>query len=131
MRKELLKELLREEPVLLKPLFKLSRFLINTYGIFLKFFLQLNGGYWARIGLTQYRTENKIKKRNLYILPFYILLALLFGLLSVLYWYFVIAYVPISIEYFLTDNLQWNGNISGIIAFASFFGWLYILVETK
>ena len=125
------KELLKEEPVLLKPLFKLSRFLINIYGIFLKFFLQLNGGYWARIGLTQYKTENKIKKRNLYILPFYILLALLFGLLSVLYWYFVIAYVPISIEYFLTDNLQWNGNISGIIAFATFFGWLYILVETK
>ena len=125
------KELLKEEPVLLKPLFKLSRFLINIYGIFLKFFLQLNGGYWERIGLTQYRTENKIKKRNLYILPFYILLALLFGLLSVLYWYFVIAYVPISIEYFLTDNLQWNGNISGIIAFATFFGWLYILVETK
>ncbi len=125
------KKLLKEEPVLLKPLFKLSRFLINTYGIFLKFFLQLNGGYWARIGLTQYRTENKIKKRNLYILPFYILLALLFGLLSFLFWYFVIAYVPISIEYFLTDSLQWNGNISGIIAFASFFGWLYILVETK
>ena len=125
------KELLKEEPVLLKPLFKLSRFLINIYGIFLKFFLQLNGGYWARIGLTQYKTENKIKKRNLYILPFYILLALLFGLLSVLYWYFVIAYVPISIEYFLTDNLQWNGNISGIIAFGTFFGWLYILVETK
>ena len=125
------KELLKEEPVLLKPLFKLSRFLINIYGIFLKFFLQLNGGYWARIGLTQYKTENKIKKRNLYILPFYILLALLFGLLSVLYWYFVIAYVPISIEYFLKDNLQWDGNISGIIAFATFFGWLYILVKTK
>ena len=125
------KELLKEEPVLLKPLFKLSRFLINIYGIFLKFFLQLNGGYWARIGLTQYRTENKIKKRNLNILPFYILLALLFGLLSVLYWYFVIAYLPISIEYFLTDNLQWNGIISGIIAFATFFGWLFILVETK
>ena len=120
------KKLLKEEPVLLKPLFKLSRFLINTYGIFLKFFLQLNGGYWARIGFTQYRTENKIKKRNLYIL-----LALLFGLLSVLYWYFVIAYVPIFIENFLTDSLQWNGTISGIIAFASFFGWLYILVETK
>ena len=120
------KKLLKEEPVLLKPLFKLSRFLINTYGIFLKFFLQLNGGYWARIGFTQYRTENKIKKRHLYIL-----LALLFGLLSVLYWYFVIAYVPISIENFLTDSLQLNGTISGIIAFASFFGWLYILVETK
>ena len=125
------KEFLKEDPVLLKPLFKLSHFLISTYGIFLKFFLQLNGGYWARIGFTQYRTENKIKKRNLYILPFYILLALLFGLLSVFYWYFVIAYIPISIEHFLTDSLQWNMTISGIIAFASFFGWLYVLVKTK
>ena len=125
------KEFFKKEPVLLKPLFKLSRFSINTYGIFLKFFLQLNGGYWARIGFTQYRTENKIKKRNLYILPFYILLALLFGLLSFLYWYFLIAYVPIYIEYFLTDSLQWNETISGIIACAFFFGWLYTPVETK
>ena len=127
----MIKELFKEESVLLKPLFKLSRFLINTYGIFLKVFLQLNGGYWARIGLTQYRTEDKIKKRNLYILPFYILLALLFGLLSFLFWYFVIAYVPISIGYFLKDTAQLNGIIAGIIAFATFFGWLYILIETK
>ena len=125
------KELLKEEPVLLKPLFKLSRFLINIYGIFLKFFLQLNGGYWARIGLTQYKTENKIKKRNLYILPFYILLALLFGLLSFLFWYFVIAYVPISIGIFLKDTAQLNGIIAGIVAFATLFGWLYILTKTK
>ena len=117
--------------LILAQLFALSRFSINTYGIFLKFFLQLNGGYWARIGLTQYRTEDKIKKRNLYILPFYILLALLFGLLSFLFWYFVIAYVPISIGYFLKDTAQLNGIIAGIIAFATFFGWLYILNETK
>ena len=115
----------------MKYLFKLPRFFINTYGRFLKFFLQVNGGYWARIGLTQYRIEEKIKKRNLYILPFYILLALLFGLLSILYWYFVIAYVPISIEYFLTNTLQWNGIIAGIIALNTFLGWLYILVKTK
>ena len=116
---------------IISPLFALSRFFINIYGIFLKFFLQLNGGYWSRIGLAENITEERIKKRRLYILPFYILLALLFGLLSVIYWYFVIAYVPISIERFLTDSLQWNGNISGIIAFASFFSWLYILAETK
>jgi len=117
--------------LILAQLFALSRFSINTYGIFLKFFLQLNGGYWARIGLTQYRTEDKIKKRNLYILPFYILLALLFGLLSFLFWYFVIAFVPISIGYFLKDTAQLNRIIAGIIAFATFFGWLYILIETK
>ena len=29
---------------------------------FYYFFLQLNNGYWARIGFTEYRTENKIKK---------------------------------------------------------------------
>ena len=117
--------------LLLGPLFALSHFFINTYGIFLKFFLQLNGGYWARIGLTQYRTEDKIKKRNLYILPFYILLALLFGLLSVIYWYFVILYVPISIKYFLTDLAQWKGVIAGIIALATLIGWVYILCKTK
>ena len=117
--------------MILKSLFSISRFFINTYGIFLKFFLQLNGGYWARVGLTQYRTEEKIKKRNLYILPFYILLALLFGILSAIYWYFVIAYVPISLERFLTDNAQWNGIIAGIIAFATLFGWLFILIKTK
>ena len=113
---------------IISPLFALSRFFINTYGIFLKFFLQLNGGYWARIGLSQYRTEDKIKKRNLYILPFYILLALLFGLLSTLYWYFVILHVPLSIERYLSPL---NNNIALIIAFATFFGWLYILCKTK
>ena len=114
--------------LLLTPLLALSRFFINTYGIFLKFFLQLNGGYWARIGLTKYRTEDKIKKRNLYILPFYILLALLFGLLSALYWYLVILYVPLSINRYLNPL---NNNIASILAFAFFFGWLYILCKTK
>ena len=117
--------------MIFKSLFSISRFFINTYGIFLKFFLQLNGGYWARIGLAKYSTDDKIKKRNLYILPFYILLALLFGLLSFLFWYFVIAFVPISIGYFLKDTAQLNGIIAGIIAFATFCGWLYILTETK
>ena len=114
--------------LLLRKLFALSRLLINTYGIFLKFFLQLNGGYWARIGLTQYRTEDKIKKRNLYILPFYILLALLFGLLSALYWYFVILHVPLSIERYLSPL---NNSFALIIAFATLFVWLYILCKTK
>ena len=82
---------------IISPLFALSRFFINIYGIFLKFFLQLNGGYWSRIGLAENITEERIKKRRLYILPFYILLALLFGLLSALYWYLVILYVPLSI----------------------------------
>ena len=117
--------------MIFKSLFTLSRFFINTYGIFLKFFLKLNGGYWARVGLTQYRTEDKIKKRNLYILPFYILLALLFGILSAIYWYFVIAYIPISIGRFLNYTAQWNEIIAGIIAFATFFGWLFILIKTK
>ena len=115
---------------IISPLFALSRFFINTYGIFLKFFLQLNGGYWSRIGLTENITDERIKKRRLYILPFYILLALLFGLLSFLFWYFVIAYLPISIGYFLKDTVQLNWIITGIIAFATFFGWLYILKET-
>ena len=115
---------------IIAPLFALSKFFINTYGIFLKFFLQLNGGYWSRIGLTENIKEERIKKRRLYILPFYILLALLFGLLSTLYWYLVILYVPISIGYFLKDTVQLNWIIAGIIAFATFFGWLYILNET-
>jgi len=62
---------------IISPLFALSRFFINIYGIFLKFFLLLNGGYWSRIGLAENITEERIKKRRLYILPFYILLALL------------------------------------------------------
>ena len=117
--------------MIFKSLFSLSRFFINTYGIFLKFFLQLNGGYWARIGVAQYRTEDKIKKRNLYILPFYVLLALLFGFLSAMYWYFVIAYIPISVQRFLTYTAQWNEIFAGTIAIATLFGWLFILIKTK
>ena len=113
---------------IISPLFALSRFFINIYGIFLKFFLQLNGGYWSRIGLTENITGERIKKRRLYILPFYILLALLFGLLSSLYWYFIILHVPILIERYLNPL---NKNIASIIAFATFFGWLYILCKTK
>ena len=116
--------------MIFKLLFSISRFFINTYGLFLKFSLQLNGGYWARIGIAQYRIEEKIKKRNLYILPFYILLALLFGFLSVIYWYFVIAYVPINIEKFLTSNVDLNAIYARTIAFATFFGWLFILKKT-
>ena len=113
---------------IIAPLFALSRFFINTYGIFLKFFLQLNGGYWSRIGLTENITEERIKKRRLYILPFYILLALLFGLLSTFYWYLVILHVPLAINRYLSPL---NNNIALIIAFATFFGWLYILFKTK
>ena len=113
---------------IISPLFALSRFFINIYGIFLKFFLQLNGGYWSRIGLAEKTIEERIQKRRLYILPFYILLALLFGLLSALYWYFVILHVPLSIERYLSPL---NNNIALIIAFATFFGWLYILCKTK
>ena len=113
---------------IISPLFALSRFFINIYGIFLKFFLQLNGGYWSRIGLTENTTDERIKKRRLYILPFYILLALLFGLLSAFYWYLVILYVPLSIERHLSPL---NNNIASIIALATFFGWLYILYKTK
>ena len=114
--------------LIIAPLFALSRFFINTYGIFLKFFLQLNGGYWSRIGLSENITEERIKKRRLYILPFYVLLALLFGLLSALYWYLVILYVPLSIERYLSPL---NNSIALIIAFATLFGWFYILCKTK
>ena len=117
--------------MIFKLLFSISRFFINTYGLFLKFFLQLNGGYWARIGLAQYRVEEKIKKRNLYILPFYILLALLFGFLSAIYWYFVIAYIPINIERFLIYNTELNAIFTRTISFAIFFGWLFILIKTE
>ena len=113
---------------IISPLFALSRFFINIYGIFLKFFLQLNGGYWSRIGLTENITEERIKKRRLYILPFYILLALLFGFLSSLYWYLVILHVPLSIKVYLSPL---NNNIALILAFTIFFGWLYILCKTK
>ena len=113
---------------IISPLFALSRFFINIYGIFLKFFLQLNGGYWSRIGLAENIAEERIKKRRLYILPFYILLALLFGLLSTLYWYLVILHVPLAINSYLSPL---NKNIASILAFATFFGWLYILCKTK
>jgi len=49
---------------IISPLFAFSRFFINIYGIFLKFFLQLNGGYWSRIGLAENITEERIKKRK-------------------------------------------------------------------
>ena len=113
---------------IISPLFALSRFFINIYGIFLKFFLQLNGGYWSRIGLTENITGERIKKRRLYILPFYILLALLFGLLSALYWYLVILHIPLSIERYLSPM---NNHIALTVAFATFIGWLYILCKTK
>jgi len=68
---------------IISPLFALSRFFINIYGIFLKFFLQLNGGYWSRIGLTENITEERIKKEDyisnlliffwLYCLDYYLL----------------------------------------------------------
>ena len=51
---------------IISPLFALSRFFINIYGIFLKFFLKLNGGYWSRIGLAENITEERIKKRPFY-----------------------------------------------------------------
>ena len=102
--------------------------IINRFIKDLKIFLQLNGGYWSRIGLTENITEERIKKRRLYILPFYILLALLFGLLSTVYWYLVILHIPLSINRYLSPL---NNNIASILAFASFFGWLYILFKTK
>jgi len=49
---------------IISPLFALSRFFINTYGIFLKFFLQLNGGYWSRIGLTENIASGKTTITN-------------------------------------------------------------------
>jgi len=50
---------------IISPLFALSKFFINIYGIFLKFFLQLNGGYWSRIGLAENITEERIKKKKI------------------------------------------------------------------
>ena len=114
---------------MIKPLFILAKFFIETYGLFLKFFLQLNGGYWGKIGIGQY---SKIeRKRYFYILPFYILLALLFGFLSVIYWYFVVLFIPLSIERYLKDTAQWNSIFSAVIALTTFFGWLLILSKTK
>ena len=112
-----------------KPLLGFAKFFSTTYGVFLKFFLQLNGGYWGKIGIGQY---SKIeRKRFFYILPFYILLALLFGFISVIYWYFVVLFIPILISRYLIVTAQWNNISSSLMAFAIIFGWLLILSKTK
>ena len=112
-----------------KPLLGFAKFFTTTYGVFLKFFLQLNGGYWGKIGIGKY---SKIeRKRFFYILPFYILLALLFGLLSLIYWYFVVLFIPFWIERYLTDTAQWNNIFSSIMAFAIVCGWLLLLSKAK
>ena len=113
----------------IKTLHFFAKFFITTYGIFLKFFLQLNGGYWGRIGIGKYSIIER--KRYFYILPFYILLALLFGFLSLIYWYFVVLFIPILIERYLTDTFQWNNIFSKLIALSTFFYWLIILSKTK
>ena len=112
-----------------KPLLEFAKFFVITYGVFLKFFLQLNGGYWGKIGIGQY---SKIeRKRFFFILPFYILLALLFGFLSIIYWYFVVFFIPLLISRYLIDTAQWNNIFSSLMAFAIIFGWLLILSKTK
>ncbi len=112
-----------------KPLLEFAKFFTTTYGVFLKFFLQLNGGYWGKIGIGQY---SKIeRKRFFYILPFYILLALLFGLLSFIYWYFVVLFIPFWIERYLTDTAQLNNIFSSLMAFAIISGWLLLLSKAK
>ena len=112
-----------------KSLLVFAKFFVKTYGVFLKFFLKLNGGYWGKIGIGQY---SKIeRKRFFYILPFYILLALLFGFISVIYWYFVVLFIPILISRYLIDTAQWNNISSSLMAFAIIFGWLLILSKTK
>ena len=111
------------------PLLEFAKFFVITYGVFLKFFLQLNGGYWGKIGIGQY---SKIeRKRFFFILPFYILLALLFGFLSIIYWYFVVLFIPFLIARYLIDTAQWNNIFSSLMAFAIIFGWLLILSKTK
>ncbi len=112
-----------------KPLLGFAKFFVITYGVFLKFFLQLNGGYWGKIGIGQY---SKIERKRLFfILPFYILLALLFGFLSVIYWYYVVLFIPLLISRYLIDTAQWNNTFSFLMAFAIIFGWLLILSKTK
>ena len=112
-----------------KPLLGFAKFFVTTYGVFLKFFLQLNGGYWGKIGIGQY---SKIeRKRFFYILPFYILLALLFGLLSLIYWYFVVLFIPFWIVRYLTDTAQWNNIFSSLIAFMIISGWLSLLFKAE
>ena len=114
---------------MLKPLIEFAKFFITTYGVFLKFFLQLNGGYWGKIGIGQY---SKIERKRFFIiLPFYILLALLFGFLSFIYWYVVVLFVPLLIARFLIDTAQWNNIFSFLMAFAIIFGWLLMLSKTK
>ena len=71
---------------IISPLFALSRFVINTYGIFLKFFLQLNGGYWSKIGLTENITEERIKKKEDYI-----------SYLFIFFWLYCLDYYLLSI----------------------------------
>ena len=106
-----------------------AKFFITIYGVLLKFFLQLNGGYWGKIGIGQY---SKIeRKRFFFTLPFYILLALLFGLLSIIYWYFVLLFIPLWIERYLTNTAQWNYIFSTLIAFTIILGWVLILAKTK
>ena len=112
-----------------KPFFVLANFFITTYGVFLKLFLKLNGGYWGKIGIGQY---SKIeRKRYFYILPFYILLALLFGFLSLIYWYFIVLFIPLWIERYFTNTAQWNNVFSSIMSLTIFLGWLLILYKTK
>lgn len=112
-----------------KSLLEFAKFFVITYGVFLKFFLQLNGGYWGKIGIGQY---SKIeRKRFFFILPFYILLALLFGFLSIIYWYFVVLFIPLLISRYLIDTAQWNNIFSSLMAFTIIFGWLLILSKTK
>ena len=116
--------------VIFKTLLGFAKLFPTTYGVFLKFFLQLNGGYWGKIGIGKY---SKIERKRffLYILPFYILLALLFGLLSLIYWYFVVLFIPFWIERYLTDTAQWNNIFSSIMAFAIVCGWLLLLSKAK
>ena len=112
-----------------KPFLGFAKFFTTTYGVFLKFFLQLNGGYWGKIGIGKY---SKIeRKRFFYVLPFYILLALLFGLLSLIYWYFVVLFIPFWIERYLKDTAEWNNIFSSLMALSIIFGWLLLLSKTK
>ena len=114
---------------IIKSLLTLAKFFTTTYGIFLKFFLQLNGGYWGKIGLGKYSIIER--KRYFYILPFYILLAFLFGFLSLIYWYFVLLFIPLLIEKYFTDLFQLNNSLSTLIALSTFFAWLIILSKSK
>ena len=114
---------------IIKPLFVVAKFFITTYGVFLKFFLQLNGGYWGKIGIGKYSKIDR--KRYFYILPFYILLAILFGFLSIIYWYFILLFIPLWIERYLTATPQWNNIFAAIFAATAFLSWLLILSKTK